>query len=149
MYRLSFDTVQTCISKAVPSIDQHLSKKLQGNTGFTDNPKAILPVTKLLTLGLDKKTRQCIESQIIDVSGLTKDEAIRQIQFIRACMLSVNYSSVCSSVEDDSAAEDMWTILDGLCCRDGALFLQWIDSVDGPEKSIAEKFVHDTIVACQ
>lgn len=143
MYALNQQRVDECIKNAVPMIANHIIEKARRNNGFAENPKAVHPVTKLLTLGLDVQTRYQIQMELIKASGLSLDHGLHQIAFIRACMENVDENMVLDIVgrEEDLCADDVWITLDEMCSRDGAVFLATLEGMNGPELSSCKKFV--------
>ena len=118
---LSFAEVIECVNSAVPDIADHIIEKMNKNIGFNDNPQAVHPVTKLLTLSLDNNTRLRIEHAL---STKSEDpEAFAKMIFIRASMSTINYFKVSETVPGGTE-EEIWYILDNECVRDGTLFLQ-------------------------
>jgi hypothetical protein len=140
MQSLNQTAVEDCIKKAVPHISEHIIQKARRNDGFNDNPKAIHPVTKVITLALDSQTRYDIQKELIAASGLSAQDAIDQISFIRACMESLDEEMV-KNIVGENDSEDVWVTLNDLCSRDGSIFLSTLDSMTGAELQACRKLV--------
>lgn len=123
----SFDVFE-CVKSSVPEIADHILDKLNKNVGFTDNPQALHPLTKLLTLSLDNSTRHRIELALAVKSGDLDSTA--KMRFIQAMMSTVNYFKM-AQVVPLGTEEESWTILDEECKRDGSLYLQKIRAMNG------------------
>ena len=142
MFKISMAAALGCVEKALDSnLAAHIVAKAIKNDGFGDNPKAIHPVTKLVTLGLDKNTRALVEAQLILESGLEERHAAAELNFIKACMMTVNENMVKAFVDDDHLSAEVWEELDTKCSRDGALFLQAVENMSpGPLREACEFF---------
>jgi hypothetical protein len=144
MYTIDENDVGRVVQRAVPSIATHIMGKVVKNVGFAigdkNSPQAIHIVTKLLTLGLDKKTRTSIELELVTASGLPETTARDQIRFIRACAETVDEELVSMLVGTPYAA-DVWTLLHGDCKRDGALFLKLTESLSGDLLAAVNQFI--------
>lgn len=142
MNSLTQNDVNQCVRDAVPHIADHIINKASSNNGFSDNPSAIHPVTKLLTLNLDQATRFSIESELITQSGINEYFAEGQIKFIKSCYSTINYQIVMESVGTEMI-EIMWQSLNDDCGRDGCLFLEMISKWDGDMKRVGDRLVED------
>ena len=143
MQALNQSHVDECVKIAVPTIADHIIEKARRNNGFAENPKAVHPVTKVLTLGLDSQTRFQIQMELIKASKLSLEKGLHQIAFIRACMECVDENMVHDIVGCDEhlCADDVWITLDEMCSRDGTVFLATLDGMSGPELSSCKRFV--------
>lgn len=139
MFALTQQDVEKCINTAVPHIANHIIDKANRNNGFDSNPRAIHPVTKVLTLGLDINTRASIEMELMKATNLPTHYGMSQIAFIRHCMEIVTEDIVNEAVGFYDA-DDVWTILEDTCGRDGALFLATVANTTGPKRDACERF---------
>ena len=132
--------VNACVRDCVPHIADHIINKACANEGMSDNPQAVHPVTKLLTINLDNATRFAIESELIEHSKVNEHVSIGQIKFIKACFSTINYNLVIESV-GSAMSQQIWEALNDDCCRDGCLFLKMMNEWDGDLKTAADRFV--------
>ena len=115
------EQVKSCIAELGP-IASHILTKWEANHGFSDNPQALHPVTKLVTLGLDSTSRFCVDRELVSFASCNEDTARQHIRFIRWCMSTATDTAVDEIIGSEHAAK-VWNMLDETCSRDGALFL--------------------------
>jgi len=134
MEYLNESDVKLCIYRAVPEIAEYLIEKMNKNVGFEDHPACISPLTQLLTLSLDQKTRAAIEGELMVYCNHSFEETSKKIRFIRACC-----DTICLN---DVENEFVWMTLDDACSRDGCLFIQKVsEMIDSEEKTNCENFI--------
>jgi hypothetical protein len=143
MFKLNETTIHNCVLKAVPHIHSHILTKMASNNGFSDNPKAVDPLTKILTLGLDSQTRFDIERELIAASRIDYEAALSQIKFIRFCMESISLETVEEMVKDKDEASEIWSLLNDTCYRDGTIFLRFISDSDFNDGGLCKSFVEN------
>jgi hypothetical protein len=133
--------VNQCVRNAVPHISDHIINKATSNEGFSTYPMAIHPITKLLTLNLDNATRFSIENELIDNSGLNSFVSQGQIKFILSCYSTLSFNLMIESIGVNKA-EELWSILNNECYRDGCLFLEYVSNMENIDlKETAERFI--------
>ena len=116
----SMERVQDCVQVAVPHIFAHIMDKIGKNTNNGEGC-AIHPLTKLLTLGLDKATRHALEHEIMK-QGIKQEE----INFIRACSMTIGQKEideVINDIDDHEGSSLLWPFFDEQCHRDGSIFM--------------------------
>jgi len=125
MYQITQRDVEECLQKSLPDLAEHLRRKAAVNDGFSDNPRCIHPLTRLLTLSLDQATRAVLEQEVCSLAHekykVSREDACEQLDFIKWCYRSATEDAMYQAWGDESLS--VWNLLDTQCYRDGALFL--------------------------
>lgn len=128
-----------------------LLQKMYRNNGFSDNPRCILPITKLLTTNMDSVIRSQVEESVVRHSILdglytSKLEAMDEITFIVRCFTTVSLTLVeefclenISEITPNTC--DLWSLLNKECKRDGALFIREYSTKNEDTIFFCKKFI--------
>jgi hypothetical protein len=147
---MTMDQIEAVVRIAVPNIADHIIQKVHTNEGIPTNPRAVQPVTKLLTLSLDAETSEASNEALVACGDA---KARQKIAFITACMKTLDYdvymtimTSICPYEHGFEQVyknnfESVWLIfVDDY--RDGALFLETVaNGLDDPDDETAEIFL--------
>jgi hypothetical protein len=116
MQFMNQEDVEQCITEAVPEIFDHICQK-------ANRSEFLHPVTKVLTLSLDKETRARIEERLTIASGLDEDAAKKQVRFIMTCAQSISENDILVKLSKYGAYAQAAASCFESCMRDGALVL--------------------------